>query len=245
MRCVIVRHASLIIAATSLVLTCAAQTISTVPESVERYARDINAAISSSGPLSLEKAFEEGLSAAEALEHGQLDRLDEPTFQKVKRLMIGFWVNRMEVISADPDPSIFVQLAHEKGTKVDQSFFEVLMKTYPDPKSWAPVYIEPKTDWGGCTVFEGKTLSGTYGWWTSFQKAYPSSYRVAVQKELTLIQSALESECVCGGEDEYLKELQIFVKTYPTSPFVPGVVSRLEAVKKKTFKIRFHWEPQG
>ena len=139
MRCVIVRHASLIIAATSLVLTCAARTISAVPESVERYARDINAAISSSGPVSLEKAFEEGISAAEALEHSQLDRLDEPTFQKVRRLMIGFWVNRVEVISADPDPSFFVKLAHEKGTKMDQSFFEVLMKTYPDPKSWAPV----------------------------------------------------------------------------------------------------------
>ena len=245
MRCVIVRHAFLFVAATLLALICAAQTISTVPEGVERYARDMNAAMSSSGPVSLEKAFEEGVSAAEALEHGQLHRLDEPTFQKVKRLMIGFWVNRVERISADPDPSFFVKLAHEKGTQVDQSFFEVLMKTYPDSKSWAPVYIEPKTDWGGCYVFDGKTLSGTYGLWTSFQKAYPRIFRGAVRKELALIQSALESECVCGGEDEYRRELQSFLKTYPNSPFASGVASRLDAVNKKTFKIRFHCEPQG
>jgi hypothetical protein len=245
MRCVIVRHAFLIVAAMSLALTCAAQTISAVPEGVERYARDMNTAMSSSGPVSLELAFEEGVSAAEALEHGQLDRLDEPTFQNVKRMMIGFWVNRVEVFRADPDPSFFVKLAHEKGTKVDQAFFEVLKKTYPDPHSWAPAYIEPQTDWGGCKVFDGKTLSETYGLWISFQKAYPSLYRSAMRKELALIQSALESECVCGGEDEYRREMQSFLKTYPNSPFASGVASRLEAVNKQTFKIRFHCKPQG
>jgi hypothetical protein len=149
----------------------------------------------------------------------------------------------VEVISANPDASFFVKLAHEKGTKVDQAFFEVLKKTYPDPHSWAPAYIEPKTDWGGCTVFDGKTLSATYGTWIVFQKAYPGRYQVGVRKELALIQSALESECVCGGEDEYRRELQNFIKNYPGSPFKSGVASRLKAVNNHTSKIRFHCQP--
>ena len=66
-----------------------------------------------------------------------------------------------------------------------------------------------------------------------------------MRKELALIRSALESEGVCGGEDEYRRELQNFLKIYPNSSFESGVVSRLEAVNKKTFKIRFHCEPQG
>jgi hypothetical protein len=244
MRCIIAKRAFLIVAAISLALTSAAQTISAVPEGVQRYARSINAAMGSSGPGSLEKAFEEGLLASEALEHGILDRLDEPTFQKVKRMMAGFWINRVEVISADPDPSFFVKLAHEKGTKVDQAFFELLKKTYPDPHSWAPAYIEPKTDWGGCTIFDGKTLSGTYGAWIAFQKAYPGRYQGGVRKELAQIKSALESECVCGGEDECRRELQSFLKTYPTSPFASVVASHLEAVNNHTPKIRFHCQPR-
>jgi hypothetical protein len=79
--------------------------------------------------------------------------------------------------------------------------------------------------------------------WIAFQKSYPGRYQVGVRKELALIQSALESECVCGGEDEYRRELQAFLKNYPSSPFKSGVASRLEAVNNHTFKIRFHCQP--
>jgi hypothetical protein len=236
MRNAIVIHAFLIVAALSLALTCAAQTISTVPEGVERYARDINAVMNSSGTVSLEKAFEEGLLAAEALKP-DMERLAEPTFQKVKRLMAGFIVNRDEVIFAEPDANFLLKMAREKGTKADQAFFETLAKTYTEG-IWA-AYIIPKTDWGGCMVFGGKTLSGTYGFWISYQKAHPDLYQGAVRKELALIQSALESECVCGGEDEYRKELQGFLKTYPASPFASGVASRLEALNKKPSRSGF------
>lgn len=240
MSCVIVRQSVFIIAAMSLALTCAAQTISTVPEGVERYASSMNVVMSSSGPVSLEKAFEEGLSEAEALER-YMEKFDEPTFQKVKRMMVGFYVNRREAIFARPDANFFLKLAHEKGTKEDQAFFEVLKKTYPKDR-WL-VYMISTTNYGGCYVFDGKTLSGTYGLWVSLQKTYPSLYQGAVRKELELIQSALESNCACGGKDEYRKELQGFLKTYPTSPFTSGVASRLEAVNKKTFKMRFYCNP--
>ncbi len=238
---VTIKHAVLIVAAIFLALSCAAQTISTVPESVDRYERDMNVAKSSSVSVSLEKVFEDGILAAEALEYGQLERFDQATYQKVKRMMIGFWVTREEVILADPDPSYFLKLAREKGTKADQAFFEVLKKTYPEG-SWA-VYMKRITDYGGCFVFDGETLSETYGLWASFQKTNSSQYQSAVRRELARIRSALESDCVCGGEETYRQELQSFLTTYSTSPFKPVVASRLDAIIKKTVKMRFNCEP--
>ena len=103
--------------------------------------------------------------------------------------------------------------------------------------------MQRETDYGGCYIFDGKTLSETYGMWASFQKAYPNHYQGAVGKELARIQKALESNCACGGEDEYLQELKSFLKTYPASPFNSDIASRLEAVNKKAFKMRFHCRP--
>jgi hypothetical protein len=239
-----VRDAFFIVAAMLLALTCTAQTIFVVPEGVERYARDINAAISSAGPVSLEQVFEEGLSAAEALQNSQLERLDEPTYQKVKSMMSGFWVTREEVYFADAEPSLFVKLAGEKGTKVDQAFFETLKKTYPDPHESTPVYRTRKTDYSYCNNFDGKTLSEIYGLWTSFQKAYPRRYQVGLRKQLALIKTSLEGQCICGGENEYQRELQSFLKTYATSPFASLVASRLEALKNKPSEFRFYCKPR-
>jgi hypothetical protein len=241
MRCRTVKFASLLVVVISFAFSGIAQTISAVPEDVTRYAHNMNRVISSAGPVSLEKVFEEGLSAAEALEP-KMERFDEPTFQKVKIMMPGFSVNRMEVIFAEPDTKFYLKLAREKGTKSDQAFFETLRKTYPNGVFAA--YIKQITDYGGCRIFDGKTLSDIYGLWLSFQKTYPNLYRSAVQKELKLIESALESECVCDGEDAYRREMQYFLKTYPTSPFKPMVASRLEAFDKKAIKIRFQCVPR-
>jgi hypothetical protein len=54
-------------------VACVARTIPTVSEGVEDYSSHMKAAMSSAEPVSLEKAFEEGLSAAEALECDQLE----------------------------------------------------------------------------------------------------------------------------------------------------------------------------
>ncbi len=54
---------------------------STLPEGVERYARD-------------KPVFEAGISAATALVCDQLEPLDEPTYQKVQSVMVGFTIGR-------------------------------------------------------------------------------------------------------------------------------------------------------
>jgi hypothetical protein len=233
----------LVSASFSILLSANAQTISAVPESVERYARAINAAMNGSKSVSLEKAFEEGISVAEDLEKNLLERLDESTYQKVQHMMLGFWVNRIEVIVVNPDPGFFLHWARKNGTKADQAFFKALQETYPEPKSWVPVYKTQVTDYSACTLFNGKTLTETYKRWIAFQDAYPGRYPVGARKEIARIEESLESDCACGGEDEYRRELQNFIKTNPSSRFASGMAARLEEIEKHTSKIRFHCMP--
>jgi hypothetical protein len=218
------------------------QRISAVPESVERYARNINAAMKELGPVSLETVFEEGIVAADALERGQLERLDEPTYQKVCSMMLGFYITRAEVILAVPNAGFFLKLAREKGTKADQAFFEALKTTYPEGP-W-PAYVKQQTDYGGCTTFDGTVLSQTYGAWISFQQAYPGRYRGVAQKELAGVQEALRSTCACGGADEVRKGLGIFLSAYPHSSIAAEVASRLQAVNSGTSDIRYNCSPR-
>jgi hypothetical protein len=226
----------------ALVSAAAAEPVSTVPESVERYARDMDAAMKSSGPVSLETVFDEGFSAAKGLTL-ILERFDEPTYQKVQRLMIGFFVTRAEVIVAAPNAGFLLKLAREKGTLVDQAFFGVLKETYPD--GYWPAYNDRQTDYSGCTIFDGKTLTGIYGAWITFQSSYPGRYREATQKELANVEEELlNGTCACGGEDGVRKELESFLKVFSSSPLAAKVASRLEAVNSHTSEFRFHCEPR-
>jgi hypothetical protein len=231
----------LIVAVLSGSIFAAADPLTTVPPGVDRYARDMDAVMRSSGPISLEPVFEVGMSAAAALERGQLERFDEPTYQKVQSMMVGFIVGRVEVVVADPLADFFLKLARERGTNVDRAFFEAQKKTYPD--GYWPAYLQQVTDYSGCTIFDGKTLTEIWGTWTTFQKSYPDRYREATQKELARVEEELVSNCACGGEDGVRKELESFLKAYPNSATAAKVASHLEAVKNGTSGIRFRCRP--
>src|ERR1035438_8389170 len=171
----IVGRAWLMLAVLSLSAFAQADVIATVPETVARYARDLDRVRKHPGTVSLEPVFSEGLAAAAALEHGQLEQLDKPTYQKIQVMMAGFYISREEVVLAIPDAGFFLKLAKERGTRIDQAFFETERKTYPDG-AW-PAYTNQQTDYSGCTVHDGKTLTGLYGNWAAFQKSYPGHYR--------------------------------------------------------------------
>src|ERR1035438_3476918 len=82
----IVGRAWLMLAVLSLSAFAQADVIATVPETVARYARDLDRVRKHPGTVSLEPVFSEGLAAAAALEHGQLEQLDKPTDRKSTRL---------------------------------------------------------------------------------------------------------------------------------------------------------------
>jgi hypothetical protein len=232
-----------LIAITLSGLLFAADAVTTVPEAVERYARDMDVAMRSSGPIALEPVFEEGLAAAKGLDR-DLERFDEPTYRKVQGMMAGFLVDREEAIVVGPHADFFLKLAREKGTSVDRAFFEAQKETYPDGPWW-PAYMEPRTDFQGCVIFDGRTLTALYGVWVAFQKSYPERYRAAAQQELAQIEGepGLGSTCACGGEEEVQKELENFLKAFPNSPLAAKVAARLQTLKKHASGIRFHCTP--
>jgi hypothetical protein len=241
MRRMIIGQAILIVAVLPGPIFAAADVLSTIPPGVERYARDMDALVKSSGPISLEPVFEEGMSAANALKRDQLERFDEPTYQKVRSMMVGFLLGRVEVVVADPRADFFLKLARERGTSVDLAFFEAQKRTYPE--SYWPAYREPVTDYSGCTVFDGKTLTEIWGAWIAFQTSYPDRYREATQKELAKTEEDLVGNCACGGEDGVRKELENFLRAYPSSPIAAKVASHLQAVKDRTSGMRFYCRP--
>jgi len=236
-RRMIVGEAVLMVLILSGTIYAAADVLSTVPEAVEHYARDIDAVMESAGPVSLEPVFEEGISAANIL-RDQLERFDAPTYRKVQSMMVGFAVGREEVVVASPLADFFLKLARAKGTSIDRAFFEALKKTYPNA-IW-PAYVEQQTDYSGCTIFDGKTLTELYGAWIAFQKSHPDQYREAARRELAGIEGALGSTCACGGEAGVKKEFEGLLKAYPGSPVAAQVASRLQTVNNHTSTIRFY-----
>jgi hypothetical protein len=123
MRCVVIGQVVLVVVAFSTPVFAASDPITSVPEGVERYAREMDAVMKSPGPVSLEPVFGEGLSAAKALERDQLERFDQSTYTKVQAAMVGFAVNREEAVFADPLADFFLKLAREKGTRNRPSLF--------------------------------------------------------------------------------------------------------------------------
>jgi hypothetical protein len=238
MRCVVIGQVVLVVVAFSTPVFAASDPITSVPEGVERYAREMDAVMKSPGPVSLEPVFGEGLSAAKALERDQLERFDQSTYTKVQAAMVGFAVNREEAVFADPLADFFLKLAREKGTRIDRAFFEAQKKTHPD--GILPAYMQQQSDYSGCYVFDGGTITSLYGIWIAFQESYPDHYREATQVELSRIAEVLASTCACEGEDSVRKEFENFLKIYPGSPLAAKVAARLQTLNSHTSGIRFY-----
>lgn len=240
-----IRLTGIVVIAMIPVYISTAQTISDIPKEITNYERSMKEVINSSVSVSLENTLNilDGLISrdGDALSLSWINRLqhfDAITFEKIKTMLIGFWVNRDEVIFTEPNPAFFVKLAKDKGTNVDRAFFDNLQKTYPE--GVFPVYKTQYSDFSGCTVFDGETISKIYGMWVKFQKDYPGRYQTRVRGQLKKIEDNIMSNCICGDdENAYWNELQNFVKKYPDSPITKNVSSRAEKTDKNTSYIRF------
>jgi hypothetical protein len=209
-----------------------------VPESAKQYGQDLAAVMAKPGPVALEPIYDEGLAIA-ADPHLNLDDFDEPTFQKLRKIMVGFFLARSD--EGDliiPKWDFFLRLARQKGTKADQAFFAAEGKTYPDKDQW-PAYIEAQTDYSGCTILDGKTLTRIYGVWTKFQASYPNQYQTDSQEERKSIEDRFEYVCVCGEEPNASKEFVTILKTYPGTPLATKVKLLVDSLRDGTSDIKF------
>ena len=94
-----------------------------------------------------------------------LESLSADAFTRLTVELKGAVINREEVVLVEPDVDYFQALAAARGDDADRAFFAALKATYPS-SVW-PVYVDQKTDFGGCTRFGSMSLVGTYTRWTA------------------------------------------------------------------------------
>jgi hypothetical protein len=212
-----------------------------VPESAKRYGRDLAAIMTKPGPVALEPIYDEGLAVEEAY-LAKLSDFDEPTFHKLEHIMIGFSLAQSdEGDQFYPQWDVFLDLARKKGTKADLAFFAAKGQTYPNKDDWPwPAYIDQQTDDTGCTILDGKTLTGVYGVWIKFQASYPNQYKKDSQEERAAIEDEVNAEaCVCGEEPNASKEFATILKTYPGTPLATKAKLLVDSLRDGTSDIRF------
>lgn len=198
--------------------------------------RDLEAAFKAAGVVReslMQRAAADG-SATTVIES-----LTAEEFTRLQDGLPGMIVNREEVLLAEPDPDFFVQLAVGHGDSIDRQFFAGFKATYPE-SVW-PVYVEQQTDYSGCTKFGGGKLVDTYKIWSAFQRRFPGRYAATVRAETDRVIEALSgSTCACGDRPSIERELQLFARTFPSSPTRSKIDERLQALRLGRSDIRLH-----
>jgi hypothetical protein len=209
---------------------------------VDFYRSAITSAESGRSSRAIETAFSALVSVREALMQvrgGQnvLESLPDEEFQRLGRDLPGAILNRDEVVFVEPDPDYFTKLAAARGDGADRAFFSAFKATYPE-SVW-PLYVEPQTDYGGCTRFGSMTLVETYRTWFDFQRTFRGRYAASAQRETdAVIEQLTTSTCACGDLASVERELQRFRRRFPTSPARAKIDQRLQALRARRSEIR-------
>ncbi len=205
------------------------------PKPVGEYEK-LLATARASKEVSLEKVYEKGIEAINALadDLGKDESdIDANWLKNVRAKMEGFDLNpNTETYVASPDPKFFLTLAQKNKNTKDIEFFELLNRTEPDGR-W-PTYLEQQTDLGGCTKYDG-TLSKLYEDWSRFQLNYPKDFVSKTKSVLSEIENNLsDSRCSCINEPgPILKELESFVKSHPKLNITSKIQKRIRDITNK------------
>ena len=244
------RHCGALIPALAVVATCTfAQTPDSARDAVDAYVEAISLAESGATRGSIEPA----MAALEDLERALLadvpdgdasvlESLAEADFAPLAQLP-GVLVRRVEIVFVRPGPRFFVALATRVGDEADRRFAEALAATYPDGH-W-PVYVEPRTDYAGCTAFGNGRLLRTYRAWSAMAHDFPDRYARLVARERTAVAEQItSSSCACGDAESVARELaRIATSLTPTEPILAAVDARLAALEPGRSGIRFGCVP--
>ena len=232
--------------ASLIMAICApAQASSPVREAIQRYVNAV--AVAETGEA--HRGIESTLSVIDDLRHvllahvpdgklSVLESLPEADFAWLEQLP-GLYVQRIEVLVVNPVPDFFVALAARVGDEADRRFASALADTYPNAK-W-PVYVEPRTDYSGCTAFgEGKLLD-TYLLWSAMERDFADRYVTQVSLERGRIRDKItRSTCACGDVASVVREFEAIAAALdPADAILPPVRERLSKVQEGRSNIRF------
>jgi len=100
------------------------------------------------------------------------------------------------------------------------------------------------TDVSACTLFGRMDLVNIYRVWSDFRSRYPDRYRGGAAEQYEQVRFELtEGTCACGDAASVRRELDEFVRTFPTSPDRPTIEQRLRALQVGRSNIRFDCRP--
>lgn len=216
-----------------------------VGQAVDVYRNAIAAAESAAVPGAIESA----LAAIDDLRDVLLARVPDGTLSVLEALpeadyaqlegLPGVYVQRIEVLVIKPVPDFFAALAARVGDQADQRFASALADTYRNAK-WG-VYVQPQTDYSGCTVFGEDKLLESYLLWSAMERDFPDRYITAVSREYQRVREKItRSTCACGDVASVVRELEAIAAALdPADPTLPAVKERLSAVKEGRSNIRF------
>jgi hypothetical protein len=148
------------------------------------------------------------------LVHADLMNYSPEQFEQLKTLLKGWILERGEVLLVEPDPQFWRKFSIKRGQKVDQEFFDLLVRTRPDPAH--PVYIKQQSSGEHCTIFGDLKMTHLFQDWFFFKKRNGQAYRPYVQEEMDQISAQLlHASCVCGEAPSVLAEYRGFIKAFP------------------------------
>ena len=229
----------------ALLLTAMSTFAQPVREGIDAYTKAVATAESAAAPGSIESA----LAAIDDLRDVLLARVPDGTLSVLESLpevdfarleaLPGVFVQRIEVLVVKPVPSFFAALAARAGDEADLRFASALSGAYRNAK-W-PTYIEPQTDYSGCTAFGKGKLLEAYRLWSAMERDFPDRYVTAVSRERGQVQRNItRSTCACGDAVAVVREFEQIAATLdPADPIVAAVEERLSAVKEERSNIRF------
>ena len=196
------------------------------------------------------KSAESGTSARIEAAYNAVDDLDknldieslsEAEFEQLKRDLPGTDVSRVELRYIKPIPEYFSKLAEKYGDPADRGFFAARMAAHPGIVS--PTYKDSVTDYSVCAVFGDGKMVSSYRVWSQFQHDFPNRYVDATRGELEDVSETLLSTCPCGDLASVRRELEQFIKEFPTSPLRIRVEERLRAIADGKSGIRENCRP--
>jgi hypothetical protein len=222
----------------------------TPDQAIKAYRAAIQAAETTRRPRAIERAFAALATLRETLMRVEDDHktaLESFTDFELARLrsdLHGVLLDREEVVFVEPDCAYFSALAQAHGDAADRAFFTALSATYP-ASVW-PVYVDQKTDLGGCVRFGSLSLVDTYGTWSAFRRRYPGRYTAAAGRESDAVALTLAlSTCSCDSVPDVERELEQFIERFPRSAVRPAMEQRLNDLRTGRATIAPHCHGPG
>ena len=170
-----------------------------------------------------------GKLLARSIRGNVLESLSADDFEFLMAQMKGFKINRVEEqFLMLPDDAFFLELSKEKGLEVDIAFFNLLDLTGYDGINF---YYEKNAESEYCIKFGSGLLVDFYGKWRGFEESFPSAYFNDVRNIRANVRTDLIMKKTCGPPSNIIKELELFIKTYPDSDISGDLERRIKKIQ--------------